>query len=64
MKADIDLRREVLRSHVLTLVDYLEEAHEADRKNYVGGRSHSGDGAAGCSYCGAIKEAREALKKY
>jgi hypothetical protein len=60
----IDIGREALRSHVLTLYECLEELHERDRKAYIRGRSHGGDGAAGCSYCEAIKAAKEALKKY
>jgi len=63
-KPEIDLAREVFRAHTLALVEYLEEAHEADRKNIVNGRGHNGDGAAGCSYCEAIKEAKRSLKKY
>jgi hypothetical protein len=50
--------REALR----TLADCLAEAHETDRKTYAAGRSHGGDGAAGCSYCEAIRDARTILR--
>lgn len=59
-----ELAFHAIYSHLLTLTDYLEEAHEPDRSRRVGGRNHGGDGADGCSYCQAIKDARAAMKKY
>jgi hypothetical protein len=48
-----------LADAALTLADYLEEAHRDDIEH-----RHHGDpgGAAGCSYCQAIKAGRAAAK--
>jgi hypothetical protein len=59
-----DVGKAALRESLLVLVEFLQEAHEPDRSSVVGGRNHAGDGAAGCSYCEAIKEAKRSLKKY
>lgn len=48
-----------MRNHLAKVIEYLYEAHSPERIT-----KHGGDLAGSCSYCRAIKSARQAMHDY